>query len=160
MPQTHRSRSSADDRSGARPTATAARRRPSPGALLALAGAVIVIIAYCLPWYHLELDESVSVNGWGFVTGTGHDLSTGKLHWAAFVAALAAIVVALARLRGAHGDGWRLTALASLVVALAGALFSLADVPEGAVTTTGVYVTLAGSLLVAGGYALMAFTRH
>ncbi|UAK37738.1 hypothetical protein K8O93_22105 [Gordonia bronchialis] len=154
------------------PGSRAAGRRPNtdtstvparPGAVLALVGGVLVIASYFLSYYRLEVDDAVTVNGWGSASEPGYDVATSRLHWVALIAAIAVIVIALARLlRPAEstGEAWHQAAIACLVAALCGALISLAVVPDGTVSDIGVYVALAGSLAGAAGCALMAFTRR
>lgn len=154
------------------PGSRAAGRRPNtdtstvparPGAVLALVGGVLVIASYFLSYYRLEVDDAVTVNGWGSASEPGYDVATSRLHWVALIAAIAVIVIALARLlRPAEstGEAWHQAAIACLVAALCGALISLAVVPDGTVSDIGVYVALAGSLAGAAGCALMAVTRR
>lgn len=160
MARIQQPRSRAADRAAHAGPSTAPGR---PGAVLALIGGLLVIASYFLTYYRLEVDGTVTVSGWGATSEAGHDVATSRLHWVALVAAVAVIVIALARLLQSAeptGEAWHQATVACLVATLCGALISLAVVPEGTVSDVGVYVALTGSLAGAAGCALMAFSRR
>jgi hypothetical protein len=132
---------------------------------IALVGAVLLAVGVFLPWYHVENARN-AVNG---VNGPA-TLSAWHAHPIVrillLLAAIAPIVLAYIVVRG-HNHSWpRGEATAVVAIAAAGIIFYVGIVNKpGTVRSLtslepGVFVSLVGALLMAGGSAIRASTAE
>ena len=131
---------------------------------IALIGAVLLAIGLFLNWYDVaKLDAVAGIKG--PVTLTGWQAHP-AIRYVLLLAAIAPIVLAYIVVRG-HKLSWpRGEATAVVAIAAAGIIFYVAIVNKpGTVrsltsTQIGVYVSLVGALLMAGGSAIRASTTE
>jgi hypothetical protein len=140
-------------------------RKLTRSEIVALVGAVLLIIGVFLPWYGLE-NELVSINDTrgepgGEKTLTGFEAHT-IVRWLLLAAAAAPLILSYIILRG-HALSWprgEMTAVVSVAAMGLIGYLALVDRP-GTVTSLvtleiGVFVSLLGSILMLGGSALRA----
>jgi hypothetical protein len=145
--------------------------RLSRAEAVALLGAVLLAIGVFLSWYHLE-NANNAINGISPARGSGTGVTiTGwqahpTIRWLLLAAAIAPLVLAYIVLRG-HDLSWPRGEMTAVVaIAAAGIIFYVAIVnTPGTVRSLtslrpGVFVALAGALLMAGGSSIRASTAE
>ncbi|WP_026917612.1 hypothetical protein [Gordonia shandongensis] len=120
-------------------------------AVLSLAGAIIAIGGYALPWYRTDGAAPVTVTGFGSSSSPAYSLHTNRLDWMIFLAAAAALVLAAARLAGRVDRRWARAHGWVSALALVGIAFTLIAVPAGLTLTTGAHLSAFGAAVLAAG---------
>jgi hypothetical protein len=136
-------------------------RKLTRSEIVAIVGAILLIIGLFLPWYELE-NARVSINDTrGPETLSGFETHT-IVRWLLLAAAAAPLILSYIILRG-HALSWprgEMTAVVSVAAMGLIGYLALVDRP-GTVTSLvnlkiGVFVSLLGSILMLGGSALRA----
>lgn len=151
---------------GNQPTSTGRHEQSNPtgfsiGAVLMIVGALAVLGSYLLTWYTVTADASITVSGLGQINSPDYRLETNRLHWAAGAAALGALVIAIFRLLGRYGGAkWLPATIGVGLVGIFGTLFAVAVIPDGVERAGGLWVTLAGTIVMIVGLVLVSVARR
>ncbi|WP_132992866.1 hypothetical protein [Gordonia zhaorongruii] len=134
----------------------------SIGAVVAIVGAVLTLIAYPLEWFVVEADEGATINGLGQTTSTSTYevvFEGSKLHWLAGAAAIGMIIAALARLIGKFDAKWEKLPIIFGGLAIVSAVLSIATIGDGFKAGIGLYLVVVGAVITLAGGLVMSLMK-
>ena len=134
----------------------------SIGAIVALVGSVVTLAGYQLTWFYVGTDPDAKVSGFGSITNSDRTevmFESTKIHWLALGTAVGLIIVGIARLLGNFTEQWKKIPLVLGPLGVASALFSLLTVDDGLKAGTGLFLTLAGTVIGLVGVLLIAVAK-
>lgn len=149
----------APQRGGATPNQSDKPAGFSIGGLLLIVGGVIAIGSHFLTWYVFGRDSSITVNGLGQINSDDYEITRGRIHWLLLGAGVLGIVVGIVRLLGYISAKWTPATIGAMVTSVLGSAVVLFMVPKQLELAPGIFVAIAGAVLVLIGAVLTKFTR-
>ncbi len=135
----------------------------SYGAVVAMLGAVLVLVSYPMVWLVAKADEGATVTGLGTKTSGSiyeiTEVSMGRLHWLAGAAMIGLIVVAVMRLLGKFTENLKRAPIIFGVLALLSAGFAFISIGSDFKAGSGLYLALVGAVVALAGGVVMGLLK-